>query len=183
MVPFFEYVLLSCLPSLFRASSGGLFRASSWRLLASSWPLLASFWLFARLSKISKIQACRDVIFFIKHCVSSSFSPNSGFLAFRGLFVSIFLLSGLFRASSGLFLASSGLFLASSGPLPGLFLVFSWILASSPSSTAQGHRRSRFSFVRGPGQQSLEIGEHRRLSRHGRNRHSEHLLISRCRED
>ena len=123
------------LPGLFLASSGPVL-ASSWPLpslfLASSWPLPGLFWVLAsfglflassgplpeRFSKISKIEGPqRSPFLFINYCVSSSFSPNSGFLAFRGL-------SWPLLACPGLFLASSGLFLASSWPPLG----FSWIL-------------------------------------------------------
>ena len=123
-------------PGLFLASSGlfspfpGLFGASSRRLLplmASSWPLFGLF-----LDAPTKIQGPqRRHFLFIKYCVSSSFSPNSGFLAFWCLLVPFFVYFLLFRASSrassGLFLASSGLFLASSGPL----LACSWLLLAS----------------------------------------------------
>ena len=72
---------------LFLASSGPLL-ASSWLLLASSCPLLASFWLFPRLSKISEIQALPETSFCVHKTLRfESFSPNSGFLAFWGLFV------------------------------------------------------------------------------------------------
>ena len=80
--------------------------ASSWPLLAFPWPLLGLFWPlpgffwplpvlfwplfgffldFAKSPKFKRFQ--RRYFLFIKHCVSSSFSPNSGFLAFWGLFV------------------------------------------------------------------------------------------------
>ena len=77
-----------------------------WPLLAFSWPLPGLFWpvpgffwplpvlfwpLFGffldspKSSKFRRFQ--RRHFLFIKHCVSSSFSPNSGLLAFWGLFV------------------------------------------------------------------------------------------------
>ena len=92
------------LPGLFWPFSG-LFRTSSWAVPASSWPL---FGLFLDSPKSPKFRGPqRRHFLFIKHCVSSSFSPNSGFLAFLGPLL----------ASSGLFLASSGPLLASSCPL------------------------------------------------------------------
>ena len=107
----------TCVSSNFSPNSGFL---AFWRLF---WPLpgpfrplpglfLSSSGLFLDFSWI--LPKCRGPqrrhFLFIKHCVSSSFSPNSGFLAFWSLFWPF---PGLFRASSGLFLASSGLFLSS----------------------------------------------------------------------
>ena len=93
-------------------ASPGLFwplLASSWPLPASSWPLLASSGLFLAFSWIlQNLQKFRCPqrrhFLFIKHCVSSSFSPNSGFLA------SSWPLPVLFLASSCPLLASFWLF-------------------------------------------------------------------------
>ena len=87
------------LPGLFLASSGpassGLFLASSrlflplpgffWPLPVLFWPLFGFFLDSPKSPKFRRFQ--RRHFLFIKHCVSSSFSPNSGFLAFWGLFV------------------------------------------------------------------------------------------------
>ena len=159
---------LLAFPGLFLASSG-LFLASSWPLpglfwplLASSWPLLASSWplfgLFLGSPKSPKFRAFqRRHFLFIKHCVSSSFSPNSGFLAFWCLFsntlASSWPLPGLFRASSGLFLflASSRLFLPLLGlfwPLPTLFWPLFVLFLDSPKSRIFGGRQRRhFLFI------------------------------------
>ena len=110
---------------LFLASSG-LFRASPGLFLASSGLSLASSGHFL----------------FIKHCVSSSFSPNSGFLAFWGLFWPLPGLFWLFLASSWPLLASSWPLLASSWPLFGLFL-------DSPKSPKfRGAQRRHFPFIK-----------------------------------
>ena len=89
---------------------------------------------------------------FITHCVSSNFSPNSGFLAFWGLF---WPLPGLFRPFPGLFLASSGLFRASSGLFrlflasSGLFWpLFGLFLYSPKSPKLRGHQRRHFLFIK-----------------------------------
>ena len=111
------------LPGLFRASSG-LFRASSGLFLASSWPLFGFFLDSPKSPKFRGPQ--RPHLSVHKTCVSSSFSPNSGFLAFWGLFWPF----------SGLFLASFGPFPGLFWPLPGLFLDFSWILQSLQNSGA-----------------------------------------------
>ena len=96
--------------------------------MASSWPLLTSFWPFPGLSKISNIQGPqRRHFLFIKHCVSSSFSRNSGFLAFWCLFSNI-------SYSSGPLL---GLF----WPLPVLF----WPLFGPKISKIQGLPETSFS--------------------------------------
>ena len=70
------------------ASSGPLL-ASSWLLLASSCPVLASFWIFPDSPKSPKFRGLQRPrhFLFIKHCVSSSISLNSGFLAFWCFFV------------------------------------------------------------------------------------------------
>ena len=79
---------------------------------------------------------------FIKHGVSSSFSPNSGFLASSGLFLAS---SGLFLASSGPILASSWLFLASSCPLLAFFCFF---LDSQKSPKLRRFQRRHFLFIK-----------------------------------
>ena len=125
------------LPGLFWPLPG-LFLASSWPLPVLFWPLFGFFLDSPKSPKFTGFQ--RRHFLFIKHCVSSSFSPNSGFLGLSVPFCEYFLLSGLrassglFQASSGLFLASSGLFLASSGPLLASswpLLAFSWPLLAS----------------------------------------------------
>ena len=150
--------------------------AFSWPLLAFSWPLLGLFWPLPGLSwassglflassglflfwpfpgfcKISQIQGHqRRHFLFITYGVSSSFSPNPGFLAFWCLFSNISYSSGPLLASSGPLLASSGpfsgLFLASSG----LFLscsgfLFGFFLDSAKSPKFRGFQRRHFLFI------------------------------------
>ena len=127
-------------PNLFLASSG-LFLASSGLFLASSGLFLASsfFGCFLDSAKSSKFKGSqRRYFLFIKYCLSSSFSPNSGFLAFWCLFSNISYSSGPLLASSGPLLASSGPLLASSGPL----LASSWLLLAS------GFQRRHFLFIK-----------------------------------
>ena len=124
----------TCVSSSFSPNSGFLaFWGLFWPLLASSGPLPGLFWplpgLFLDFSwvlqNLQNSGAPRDVIYlFIKHCVSSSFSPNSGFLAFWGLLASSWPLLAFSWPFPGLFRASSGLFLASSCPLLASFKLF-----------------------------------------------------------
>ena len=84
-----------CVSSSFSPNSGflafwclfGLFLVSSWPLPDLFWPLPGLSW-----PLLGLLLAIRHILF-IKQCVSSSFSPNFGFLAFWCLF-------GLFLASS-----------------------------------------------------------------------------------
>ena len=147
---------------LFGASSGlflassGLFLASSWPLLASSWPL---FSLFLGSPKSPKFRAFqRRHFLFITHCVSSSFSPNSGFLAFWCFFsntlASSWPLPGLFWPLPGFFWPLPGLsrlFPLLPGlfwPLPGLFWPLFGLFLDSPKSPIFGSRQRRhFLFI------------------------------------
>ena len=80
------------LPGLFWPLPGlfwpfpGLFRPGFfWPLPVLFWPLFGFFLDSPKSPKFRRFQ--RRHFLFIKHCVSSSFSPNSGFLAFWGFFV------------------------------------------------------------------------------------------------
>ena len=159
LVPFFEH-------------SSGLFLASSWPLPGLFWPLPGLFWplpglfwplpglfwplpglfwplfgLFLDSPKSPKFRGPQTRHFlFIKHCVSSSFSPNSGFLASSGLFLAS---SGLFLASSGPLLASSWLLLASSCPLLASFWLFPRLskiskIQALPETSFSVHKTLRF---------------------------------------
>ena len=140
--------------------------AFSWPLLAFSWPLLGLFWPlpglflfwpFPGFCKISKIQGPqRRHFLFIKYGVSSSFSPNSGFLAFWCLFSVFSFSSGPLLASSGplpgLFWPLPGLFWPLPGffwPLPVLFWPFFGFFLDSPKSPKfKGFQRRHFLFIK-----------------------------------
>ena len=123
--------------------------------MASSWPLSGLSLILPKSTKFRDPH--RRHFRFIKYCVSSSFSPNSGFLAFGSLLASSWPLpGGFFWPLPGLFPASSGFFGSFwllpglFWPLPGLFwplpgLVRPLFLDSPKISKIQGPTETSFS--------------------------------------